>query len=129
MLRINRFVGVALAAGVLYALFFWTIASESPVANAFRQRLPGWSWWLLVTAIGPGIFLDPLEGDWRLFVTSMTMIVACLAGALYSWRQRSRSKLSIALLLIAIAVWACCGWVAVLVFPPDYGHSIPLIPM
>lgn len=109
-LQINRVVGVALTAGIFNALLCWAIASEAPMLIGSLQWPPSWAGWLAVTAVGPAFFLDPGGGGWRLFTAAILMIGSCLACAAYLWKRRPDSEIFRAFILVAIVVWACCGW-------------------
>ena len=116
LLQFDRLVGATLICGLLYALLCWGIASDSPILIGFMPHVPAWAGVIAIAAIGPAAFLAIGVDAWPLFAAAIAAILICLACAWHLFRRRPDSEMFIALILVAMFLWACCGWSIVVMY-------------
>jgi hypothetical protein len=104
---------IALSGLVMYALVCLTLFAGATALSGVREWLPRWVGFILITLVGPAMFLAPgLEG-WSAFAVVIFTIFGCLAWAHRLWRQFPQEEWFVLPLMAAIGLWATSGWFVV----------------
>lgn len=80
---------------------------------AAAERIPGWLLAIIVSLVGPPLFFIWGVAAWKLFFAASISVALGLACSWLCWRRYPESELFVVGLLVAVAVWAASGWVAV----------------
>ena len=104
-----RFRRIAVISVVMYGLLCLLL-----VVGSSSDWLPRWIAYILVTIIGPGMFLvvGGFDALW-LFAIAIFLILACLAWAHWLWRQFPADEWFVLPLLASLGLWPASGWLAV----------------
>jgi hypothetical protein len=103
-------VGVGL---ILYGVLSLAVGFEAGALDLAEDRVPTWTAPIIVTAIGPAVFLNDGFAGWHFYLVSLVAIIVCLALAWETWKRWPDSEVFLVGLLTAAGLWCGCGWFAV----------------
>ncbi len=100
--------------GSVYMTLCVVLALGDWLPSAFLEWVPRWLLFVVVSLVGPPVFLFFWGiGAWRPVLGAGCCVALSLALSWFCWRRYPESELFAVGLLVAAAIWVASAWLAV----------------